>query len=104
MSNSLIYINAVKACSLAACFDPTERLCKSFAPLKEKHFWPFADFFGEPQACLGMRRFLELRCEFFDEHVTQVLWSKLVLRFVDHYFRFLNHKFIIGFPTHLIDK
>ena len=29
---------------MAACFDPTERLFQSFAPLKEKDFWPFADF------------------------------------------------------------
>ena len=42
-----IYIGTndfLNACRVAACFVPTERQFQSFAPLKEKHFWPFVDF------------------------------------------------------------
>ena len=56
----------VNACMVAACFDPAERLFQSFAPLKEKDFWPFTDFFmGSLKSFSVLRRLLEQRFEFF---------------------------------------
>ena len=52
-------------CMVAACFDPTERLFQSFTPLKEKDFWPFADFFmGSLKSVSVLRKLLEQRLEF----------------------------------------
>ena len=35
-------MDALKLCNVTACLDLAERLFQYFAPLNEKHFWPFA--------------------------------------------------------------
>ena len=58
-------------CRVAASFDPTERLFQSFAPLKEKDFWPFANFLmGSLKSVSVLRMLLEQRSEFFYKHTS----------------------------------
>ena len=97
-SGSTEFLNA---CRLAACFDPTERL---FTP-PEEDFRPSADIvMGSLKSVSVLLSLLEQSFEFCYKHSAYVLWSKLVLRFVDHDFRFISDKLLHGFPTKLIDN